>query len=306
MSQSSWANETASYLGALFESGRADLLIEVRCPRYPRLRSFFHTWGIDSAAGYISRHADKADIYVGVAPRIRKEGKQTGGKDAIDQVQALWADCDTSDAITMLADFVPAPTIEVASGGGVHAYWMLDAPVSKEQAEIGNRRLALALSADRAATDAARVLRPPGTFNHKPERMIDGEPAPVTLRALTDARYTWDEVVGALPDPIAPQRRSIPARAVRRGEDPLFTIEPPVYVELLSGRTVGADNKAICPFHADVTPSLHAYPDPEDGWWCFGCKRGGRHHHLRLTALRDRPAWQQLPPAAPRDRCVPS
>ena len=30
-----------------------------------------------------------------------------------------------------------------------------------------------------------------------------------------------------------------------------------------------------CPFHEDRTPSLHAYENPADGWYCFGCKRHG-------------------------------
>jgi len=158
----------------------------------------------------------------------------------------------------------------------VHAYWMLDAPVSKEQAEIGNRRLALALGADPVATDAARVLRPPGTFNHKPERLLNGEPAAVRLRALRELRYSWEDVVGSLPDPIEPTRKPITARATRATDDPLFMIPPPVYVELLTGRKVGRDGKALCPFHNDVnTPNLHAYPTPEEGWFCFACNKGG-------------------------------
>jgi hypothetical protein len=27
--------------------------------------------------------------------------------------------------------------------------------------------------------------------------------------------------------------------------------------------------------HEDRTPSLHVYGDPERGWFCFGCGRGG-------------------------------
>lgn len=46
-------------------------------------------------------------------------------------------------------------------------------------------------------------------------------------------------------------------------------------MELLSGREFGREGKALCPFHPDVNPSLHAYPDPEGGWWCYGCDRGG-------------------------------
>jgi hypothetical protein len=48
-----------------------------------------------------------------------------------------------------------------------------------------------------------------------------------------------------------------------------------VYVEALTGRERGRDRKVGCPFHADRTPSLHAFDDPERGWFCFGCEQGG-------------------------------
>jgi len=45
----------------------------------------------------------------------------------------------------------------------------------------------------------------------------------------------------------------------------------------LAGITVGTDAKVRCPFgdHSDRTPSLHAYPHADQGWYCFGCSRGG-------------------------------
>lgn len=158
----------------------------------------------------------------------------------------------------------------------MHAYWMLDAPVSKEQAELGNRRLAQALCADAAATDAARVLRPPGTLNHKPERLVDGVPAPVTLRALRDTRHAWEDIVATLPDPPKGARATSNITTPPVETDPLLGIPPPVYVERLAGRQVGGDGKVLCPFHADRnTPNLHAYPEPEQGWYCFACRKGG-------------------------------
>jgi hypothetical protein len=65
---------------------------------------------------------------------------------------------------------------------------------------------------------------------------------------------------------------------VDRPADRLLSIEPAVYVERLTGRRVGRDGKAPCPFHRDDIPSLHAYPDPSAGWACFSakCLRGAR------------------------------
>jgi hypothetical protein len=31
-----------------------------------------------------------------------------------------------------------------------------------------------------------------------------------------------------------------------------------------------------CPFHEDHTPSLHAFPEPAQGWFCFGPLRPRR------------------------------
>ena len=32
---------------------------------------------------------------------------------------------------------------------------------------------------------------------------------------------------------------------------------------------------AICPFHSEGTPSLRIYDEPERGFYCFGCHKGG-------------------------------
>ncbi len=39
-----------------------------------------------------------------------------------------------------------------------------------------------------------------------------------------------------------------------RGDGPLRAIEPAVYVEALTGQTVGRDRKVHCPFHQDANP----------------------------------------------------
>jgi RepB DNA-primase from phage plasmid len=110
--------------------------------------------------------ANVRNVYVGVAPRTRPEGHAG----AVERVWTLWADVDTEDALARLQAFRPAPGIVVCSGSGAHAYWPMLEPLTPVQAQRANRRLALALGADMAATDAARILRPPGTLNHKSTR----------------------------------------------------------------------------------------------------------------------------------------
>jgi DNA primase len=53
-----------------------------------------------------------------------------------------------------------------------------------------------------------------------------------------------------------------------------------VYVRELTGQRIGRDRKVRCPLHDDRTPSLHVYERPEQGWYCFGCGRGGSIYDL--------------------------
>jgi len=48
-----------------------------------------------------------------------------------------------------------------------------------------------------------------------------------------------------------------------------------MYFAVLTGQTVDRSRKVCCPFHEDHTPSLHVYEQPQDGWYCYGCKRHG-------------------------------
>jgi hypothetical protein len=78
------------------------------------------------------------------------------------------------------------------------------------------------------------------------------------------------------------------SQRVRRAasEDALLAISPRVYVERLLGTPVRRDGKVRCPFHdPDRTPSLHAYEDPQRGWYCFSCGRGGSIYDFAAPLL---------------------
>ena len=206
------------------------------------------------------------DLFAGVAPRCERHG----GRDAIKHISVLWADCDGPDAVAALRRFRPRPGMVVRTGTNenCHAYWSLLNPVTPDVAERANRRLAHHLGADPRSTDAARILRPPGTFNHKHD-----PPVPVEAAYINVEVYRLDQVVGRLPDPTpAPAPRRPANRPRIADDDPLRHVPPAVYVEALTGRAVGRDGKVACPFHQDRTPSLHVY---QDGWYCFGCDAGG-------------------------------
>jgi hypothetical protein len=115
------------------------------------------------------------------------------------------------------------------------------------------------------STDAAHVLRPAGTLNHK-----SSPPAPVVALRVEWDVHDADRVAAHLPDPPEPER--CPGEyVVGDHDDPLRTVPADVYVPLLTGREVGRDRKARCPFHGggeERTPSLHVYAT---SWTCFGC-----------------------------------
>jgi hypothetical protein len=182
----------------------------------------------------------------------------------------LWVDCDTASSLGQLSSVVPQPSVIVESGtqGNLHAYWLLGEPVSIDLIEAGNRRVAQLLGADAASADPARILRPP-SVNHKHRR-----PRPVRLiTCIPSRRYRVGEIVDISGAPPRRDRRLDVAR--RERNDPLLGIEPAHYVEVLAGLVVSRDRKVRCPFHDDRTPSLHIYREPDRGWFCFGCARGG-------------------------------
>jgi len=153
------------YLHALHGRASAGALIEVRYRHRGGMRNaFFAHTDTTVAARTIVRLGISSDVYVGVAPRRIRHG----GKNAISEVWALWADLDDVDAHHVLEQLPVAPAILIASGsiGHVHAYWALQAPVSIAVAAAANRRLAAELGSDSGAvTNAATILRPPGSYN---------------------------------------------------------------------------------------------------------------------------------------------
>jgi hypothetical protein len=271
------ARETADvqrYLRALFDGYEPGALIEVRSRYRGGMRAaFFAATDTFTAARTIVREGLRTDVYVGVAARRRR----AGGKQAIEEIRTLWADIDTADARAALEALPVVPAIVIASGtaGHLHAYWLLARPVAIAAAESANRRLAAQLHADSGAvTNAATILRPPGTYSHKTT-----PPTPVVLERLTPQLTTLRDVVDVIaadPASSAPRPAATPAPAVRRGTDPLRELEPAVYVTALTGQAVGRSRKISCPFHEDRTPSFHAYEHADDGWYCFGCRRHGQ------------------------------
>lgn len=133
-------------------------------------RGFFS--GPEAAAREAVSLGVRYDVYFGVAPRWGQDGTKAG----VRRLPAIWADLDAKGEHTresrhsQLKDLPHQPSILVCSGGGLHPYWLLETPAEGaevlEQTETVMRRLCASLAAD-AVWDRSRILRMPGTFNHK-------------------------------------------------------------------------------------------------------------------------------------------
>lgn len=138
------------------------------------------------------------DVYVGVAPRLHRD-KPTRERPAYAACRALWADCDSRRAVLNLEHFEPYPTAIVLSGGfddstpKRHAYWRLTSPLDPDQVRRHTLRVAHCLGSDRAVCEPARVLRLPGSKNHKSGKVA-------TLLDFTGETHDLDAITGDLPD----------------------------------------------------------------------------------------------------------
>ena len=151
------------------------------------------------------------DCYFGVATRDGAGGK----KENIVHFPALWADVDFKNtpreiAWDLLKKFPFKPSAIVKSGGGAHVYFFLKEPAEKNEwrrIEDANKRIAYALSADTGATDAARILRVPGTLNHKYD-----PPRRVVVSTTEKFSYTIEAFLEILP-PVEDARRPTTRRS---------------------------------------------------------------------------------------------
>jgi Domain of unknown function (DUF927) len=117
-----------------------------------------------------------------------------------------------------------APSIYVDSGRGIHLYWCLDRDISVADWRVladalKARCVSAGFKADPTVTaDGARVLRVPGTLNHK-------ELTPLPCRVLKDTGTTYDpaHLLTILSGAPAVQSRSLAALSALVGADDLGT-----------------------------------------------------------------------------------
>jgi len=152
------------------------------------------------------------------------------------------------------------------------------------------------LTYERIASWEARLALPPGALK---DAITDAglDECDLALRlevdASNEALRTLNPADGSLRafTTLAGERRAAKfARPVKRPRprhlravpdaDPLLSIAPREYTELLTGEEMSPSGMVRCPLHEDRTPSLRAYDDVAAGWYCFSCAAGGSIYDL--------------------------
>ncbi len=217
-----------------------------------------------------------------VAVGLRRPGLtrwQRGGLSDMVVLPALFVDVDDPSEVMRqrLRSFAPAPSILVHSGGGYHAYWLLDEPTA-DLPTAGRLLdgLATQLGGDRLSS--ATSLRLPGTRNTKPER------AGMTCQLLdfTDRTYQLSNFGRFAERTIPLPRAHASEREKRLNPDVIDAIVHRLYRDYQARKPRGGWIPALCPCgHARDRPGAHFFFNPDIG--CGRCH--GRHGTLRLTDL---------------------
>jgi hypothetical protein len=183
-------DQCRDFLTAIFD---AEDVIEFR-PLNPPGNKWANLADLPAVVSWLSSlNARQRQIYFGANPRRDAGRSDTAG---VLLARCLFADFDGGtiyeDAMSRIkAAGLPMPTAVLNSGGGIHAWWRLDAPT--EDAAAWSRRmkaLAVALNSDQSIHDWPRIMRLPGFINWKYEtkpvaELLDVDPGRV---------YSFDEL----------------------------------------------------------------------------------------------------------------
>jgi hypothetical protein len=193
----------AASLGVFLQTLFADLtgLLEIRALP-STARTFCRLNDSHTLTAFLGDHL-RENLFFG--PGTRHDAT-SGTLENCVELPALFGDFDfkdhpEQDVRKALAEFPLPPSIIVNSGGGLHAYWLLNEPFDlriepdRQRARNLLRRLAIYLHADLNSAEPARVLRVPGTRNFKydPPRDV------VTEAFDQERRYNDDDFDTLLP-----------------------------------------------------------------------------------------------------------
>lgn len=142
-------------------------------------------------------------VYFGVHPTKEKKDEYNRSKNEdVSAINCLYAEFDKKDGNTIgtINNLYPMPSVVISSGGGWHCYWLLNNSIQvteeniKYLAEIQERWVHF-IGSDEGAKDLARVLRVPGTLNHKYKPALPVEFVEVNL----ERTYLLEDLISLLP-----------------------------------------------------------------------------------------------------------
>lgn len=228
---------------------------------------------------------DGFGVYFGTCTRgarLTEKGAISGGVDNVVECPALWVDIDcvkqdlTGKEVMEALSFLPfAPSIVINSGGGLHVYWMLEAPVDISEGQPARsavsdalKALAGVLAGDMKSTDLARVMRLPGTMNTKDELVARYGGKPALCEVLEDSgrAYDLEQLCEWLSDQRAVLHGKVEAPKPVREDDPFVQYarqagyEPAIDIdaELAAMEYGGSERTAIHPTQLRVSASMIA------------------------------------------------
>lgn len=159
---------------------------------------------VENAALTIMQHPD-TDVWISAGVLSHRPDEGRGSASDTARIPALFADIDfkdggakDEDSAWALVDEVSsllgvAPVAVVKTGGGLHPRWTVEDGVNERDLKLFGQLVrtcatALGLHVD-SVWDAARILRAPGSRNHKYDPpadvvVVEGNGAPLTLDAL--------------------------------------------------------------------------------------------------------------------------
>ncbi len=175
-----------------------------------------------------------SDVYFCLSQQAKtgmtKDGRRvTAARSAQDAqaLNALWIDLDgnktdpkkgypTLEAALkafkawLKASGMPLPTFMICSGGGYHIYWVSDKPLTPDEwRQYAEGLWTLiqrhGLKADPVTTDAARILRVPGTLNFKSQT-----PKPVTIELAQPQDIDFEKTLGWIKVAVPHTHQSLP------------------------------------------------------------------------------------------------
>lgn len=167
-------HQAITFLNSLYQNCDKKYFINLRLldseKKLPPINRFISLNEINSIPKILKTYP-KRDAYFAVATREKGKGK----KENIGQFPCLFLDVDFKDisekeVLNRLKEFSLRASFIIYSGHGMHIYWLLKEPPSKaetNQVEILNKKLAAFFHGDISSTEAARILRIPGTLNFK-------------------------------------------------------------------------------------------------------------------------------------------